>query len=102
MQMLFENTCVICHADKLIFRKKKTVWGMVSPESYLCENCGSIFVEDELKWKLIQTRNKFNPIWQQFQQKSFYVREWFSIGNLKFKSTMDTMPSVSEYPFMAV
>ncbi|MBF0505046.1 MAG: hypothetical protein HQL14_08095 [Candidatus Omnitrophica bacterium] len=79
MQMLFGKSCVICHADKLNFRKKKTFLGLSSPENFFCENCGSLFVEDELKWKLIQIKDKFNPIWQQFQQKSFYVREWVDI-----------------------
>jgi hypothetical protein len=81
MQMLFENTCVVCHADKLTFRKRKMVWGIASPESYFCENCGSTFMEDELRWKLVETKDKLNPIWQQFNQRSFYVREWLSIGN---------------------
>jgi len=84
MQMLFENTCVICRADKLIFRKKKAVLGItVCAENYLCENCGSLFLEDELRWKLIGSKDKLNPLWQQFHQKSFYVREWLSMGELR-------------------
>jgi len=83
MQMLFEKTCVICRTDKLTFQKKEMVLGIIiSPERYCCENCGSIFIEDELKWKLVSTRDKYNPFWQQFRQKSFYVREWLSIGNV--------------------
>ena len=82
MQMLFENTCVICRTDKLTFRKKKTVWGITAPESYFCENCGSTFIEDELKWRLVSTKDKLNPVWQQFRQKSVYVREWLSIDKL--------------------
>lgn len=81
MQMFFEKTCVICHSDNLTFRKKKTFLGIpTSSESFVCENCGSIFLEDELRWKLVSTKNPLNPIWQQFHQKSFYVREWLSIG----------------------
>ena len=82
MQMLFKDSCVICQKDTLVFRKKTTVWGfMTTPECYACENCGSTFIEDELKWKLVQTRDRRNPIWQEFRQKSLYVREWLSIGN---------------------
>jgi hypothetical protein len=82
MQMLFEKTCVICRGDKLIFRNRKTVWGITSPKSYFCEDCGSTFMEDELRWKLVHIKDKLNPAWQQFRQKSLYVREWLSINNL--------------------
>jgi len=80
--MLFDTTCVICHEDRLTFQKKKMVLGItLSPENYVCENCGSIFCEDELKWRLVQTKDKNNPIWKEFRQKSLYVREWLTIGN---------------------
>jgi hypothetical protein len=83
MQMLFENTCVICRTENLIFRDKRTVWGIKNiPENYYCEHCGSTFMEDELRWKLVDTKDRLNPLWQQFQQKSFYVREWLSIREL--------------------
>jgi hypothetical protein len=88
MQMLFEKTCVVCHSEKLISRKKKTILGIItSPESFICENCGSIFLEDELRWKLVSTKYPLNPVWQQFHQKSFYVREWLSIGNAEKDET---------------
>jgi len=82
MQMLFEKTCVVCHSDKLVFRKKKMILGITtSPENFVCENCGSVFCEDELRWKLVSTKDTLSPVWQQFHQKSLYVREWLSIGN---------------------
>ena len=81
MQMLFGNTCVICHSEKLIFRKKQAFFGITLTGSFYCENCGSVFMEDELRWKLVQMKDKFNPIWQEFRQKSLYVREWVNIGD---------------------
>ena len=80
MQMFFDNTCVICSSDKLIFQKKKGMLGLTVTSIFSCENCGSIFTEDELKWKLIQIKDRRNPIWMQYQKKSFYVREWIGIG----------------------
>ena len=82
MKMLFDNTCVLCHAERLIYKKKEFAWGIESPEKFCCENCGSTFIEDELKWKLIDTKDKSHPIWKEFRQRSLYVREWFSIGHL--------------------
>ena len=78
--MLFENSCAICRTDRLTFREKKIVWAFKTlPENYYCENCGSTFLEDELRWKLVDTKDRLNPLWQQFRQKSLYVREWLSI-----------------------
>ena len=80
MQMLFKDTCVICQEDKLSFRKKKAIFSFASSESYCCENCGAVFVEDELKWRLVEMKDRLNPIWQEFRLKSFYVREWVNLG----------------------
>ena len=92
MQMLFEKTCVICHAEKLTFQKRKMVLGIATvPECYACENCGSIFIEDELRWKLVSIKDKLHPIWQQCRKKSFYVREWMSIGKLESPATSISM-----------
>lgn len=83
MQMLFEKTCVVCNSDQLTLRKRKMILGItLQPESFVCEFCGSIFSEDELRWKLVATKDIYNPVWQQFHQRSFYVREWLSIGHL--------------------
>ena len=97
--MLFENTCVVCREDQLTFRPRKTVWGITSPKSYFCENCGSIFIEDELRWKFIHINNKLNPLWQQFHQKSFYVREWLSIGHLEIKPEIMEMGEMAPVLF---
>ena len=80
MQMFFGSTCVVCRSEGLIFRKKQSVLGITLHGSFLCENCGSVFMQDELKWKLVGMKDKFNPLWQQFRQKSFYVREWINIA----------------------
>jgi len=87
MQMLFENTCVLCRSERLVLRKRRMVLGVVaSPECYACENCGCTFVEDELRWKLVETRDKLNPIWQEFNQRSLYVREWLSLAGIQTKA----------------
>ena len=79
MQMLFGKTCVICHANELNFQEKKTFLGLTSTKIFSCEDCGSVFMEDELRWKLVEMKDKLNPVWQEFRQKSFYVREWGNI-----------------------
>ena len=81
MQMFFKNTCVVCHTDKFSFLEKRVVLGLTLPGRFICENCGSIFIEDELKWKLVQIKDKFSPTWLQFRNKSFYVRKWVDIGS---------------------
>ena len=80
MLMFFRDTCAICVEDKLNFRQKKNTLGVILTREFCCENCGAIFIEDELRWKLVQMKNKYNPIWKQFQHKSLYVREWVNIG----------------------
>ena len=88
MQMFFGKTCVICQADKLILQEKKTFLGLTSTKIFCCEDCGSVFMEDELRWKLVEMNDKLNPLWQQFRQKSFYVREWIDITETFEKSCL--------------
>jgi len=80
MQIFFDQTCAICQAEKLTFRPRKKLWGLQVPETVSCGNCGAVFHEDELRWKLMHLKDKQSPFWLKYRQKSFYVREWIQIG----------------------
>lgn len=88
MQLFFDKNCPLCQSAKLVFRSKRIVWAFQVPDSVTCPDCGAIFHEDELRWKLVHLKDKQSPLWLRYRQQSLYVREWMSVSAVSSQESL--------------
>jgi hypothetical protein len=77
----FGKICSICHSEKIFLKEEKHLFGLFSRNNLICSQCGAVFKEFKMKWKLSEINNKNNPIWKKYGEQILFAREWERVGN---------------------
>jgi len=73
--------CPVCKSSHLEMAAQKKFLGLRTTLSYKCSNCGAIFSPDGSKYNLTTVRDKSNPVWQNYGNKSLTEWEWKAIAS---------------------
>jgi hypothetical protein len=73
--------CPVCKSGQLKLATYKGLFGIKTTLSYKCTNCDAIFTPDGDKYKLTTVKDKSNPVWQNYGNKSLTEREWKTIAS---------------------
>ncbi|MCD6599022.1 MAG: hypothetical protein J7L19_00385 [Dehalococcoidia bacterium] len=73
--------CPVCKSGQLKLATHKGLFGIKTTLSYKCPNCGAVFTPDGDKYKLSTIKDKTNPVWQDYGNKSLTEQEWKAIAS---------------------
>jgi len=73
--------CPLCKTGKLWHIKKKVFLGLSNIDALKCLNCEAIFVKVGEKYKLFETKDHYNTVWQEYKNKELKVTEWSRIAD---------------------
>ena len=73
--------CPLCKTGKLWHIKKKVFLGLSNIDALKCLNCEAIFVKAGEKYKLFETKDHYNTVWQEYKNKELKVTEWSRIAD---------------------
>jgi len=73
--------CPLCKAGKLWHIKKKVFLGLSNIDALKCLNCEAIFVKVGEKYKLFESKDHYNTVWQEYKNKELKGAEWSRIAN---------------------
>ena len=73
--------CPVCKSGQLEQITHKSLFGLKTTENLKCTNCGAVFSTDGSKYKLTAVKDKSNPVWQNYGNKSLTEREWKAIAS---------------------
>ena len=87
-----EQLCLICRTEKMKHKIQGSIFGLFPRNTFVCNKCGTFFIEDGEKWKFSKTNEMSNSIWRKYGQKSFFIHEWINIskGGLSDTEQIDT------------
>jgi len=73
--------CPVCKSRQLKLATHKGLLGIKTTLIYKCPNCGAVFTPDGDKYKLITIKDKSNPVWHDYRNKSLTEQEWKIIAS---------------------
>jgi hypothetical protein len=74
------DKCPVCKTGKLSPTTEKKLFGLVTTENIVCENCNAVFTGTGERYKLATVRDVTNEVWREYGNQALTEQEWKNIA----------------------